>query len=347
HGRTGEQVYRGLAGLFIIHDGEEKGIGLPTDQFDLPVIIQDRSFDNENQFSYLDNGMMEQVTGFLGDQILVNGSVDRNISAGNCAYRLRILNGSNSRIYKLAWEDGASLTVIGTDGGLLEKPKQLNYVVLAPAQRVDLWVDFSSMKMGELKRLINLPYNALGGETAFSILTVNVSKEVDNSEKLPDKLSTIVWHKSENAANHNSPRSFKLQMARGMNWTLNGRLFDKEKVVDNEVVKLGDLEIWEFENSPSSGMGMMGGLNLPHPMHVHGLQFQVIQRDHTFLAPDLWESFKDGIIDEGWHDTVLVLPGEKVSILLRFQDYTGLYLYHCHNLEHEDMGMMRNYLVNA
>ena len=95
-------------------------------------------------------------------------------------------------------------------------------------------------------------------------------------------------------------------------------------------------------------MGMMGGgMALPHPMHVHGLQFQVVERKVESNYRRAWETVSGGHIDEGWRDTVLVMPGERVKILLKFEDFTGLYLYHCHNLEHEDMGMMRNYRVEA
>jgi FtsP/CotA-like multicopper oxidase with cupredoxin domain len=93
------------------------------------------------------------------------------------------------------------------------------------------------------------------------------------------------------------------------------------------------------------GTGMMGGMSLPHPIHLHALQFQVIERIISSSTQEGWNTLSDGFVDEGWHDTVLVYPGEKVKILVKFEDFTGLYLYHCHNLEHEDMGMMRNYLV--
>lgn len=94
-------------------------------------------------------------------------------------------------------------------------------------------------------------------------------------------------------------------------------------------------------------MGMMSGMALPHPMHVHGLQFQILEREIDSAYRSAWETLSEGFIDEGWHDTVLVTPGERVKILLKFEDFEGLYLYHCHNLEHEDMGMMRNYRVEA
>ncbi len=92
---------------------------------------------------------------------------------------------------------------------------------------------------------------------------------------------------------------------------------------------------------------MGGGMDLPHPIHIHGLQFQIIGRNISSSERSAWETLSAGFVDEGWHDTVLVMPGEQVKVLLKFEDFTGLYLYHCHILEHEDMGMMRNYRVEA
>jgi FtsP/CotA-like multicopper oxidase with cupredoxin domain len=104
-------------------------------------------------------------------------------------------------------------------------------------------------------------------------------------------------------------------------------------VADDEIVQLGAKEIWEFNNT---GGGMMGMMNMPHPIHLHGKQFRVIERAGVM---------HEGNVDEGWKDTVLLMPGERIRILVDFDDYPGLFLYHCHNLEHEDMGMMRNYFV--
>lgn len=130
HTRTGPQIYNGLAGMLIVTDEEEQTLGLPTGEFDMPVIIQDRKFDADNQLDYLKNGRMDRMIGFLGNRILINGDPGQTISVGQGAYRLRFLNASNSRFYKLAWEDGIPLTVIGTDGSLLAKPKNMPYVML-------------------------------------------------------------------------------------------------------------------------------------------------------------------------------------------------------------------------
>jgi hypothetical protein len=138
HGRTGHQVYGGLAGLFLVSDDEEDKLNLPDKALDIPLVLQDRSFNNNNQLIYLPRGMHDSMTGMLGDTLCVKGRPDFTLSVSTRVYRLRILNGSNSRIYKLAWKDGTPLTVIATDGGLLEKPAQKKYVVLGPAERIEL-----------------------------------------------------------------------------------------------------------------------------------------------------------------------------------------------------------------
>lgn len=362
HGRTGPQVYRGLAGLFLVSDEEEQALGLPSGDHDIPLVIQDRTFTSDNQLLYLPNGQMDRMMGFLGDQILVNGRPDYELSVAARPYRLRLLNGSNSRIYKLAWSDGSPLTVIGTDGGLLERPVQRDYVTLGPAERIELWVDFSRWEVGSERRLQSLPFSGtmMGGMmrgraaiphgARFDVLRVRIARAAEAGNPLPAALSTIRRHRLADADNGQRPRTFTLAMQR-MSPTINGRQFDMEGVARDEVVKLNTLEAWEFVNQMSAGgmrgMGMMGGMRMPHPMHVHGLQFQIVDRQVESDSAGDWESVRHGYVDEGWKDTVLVMPGERVKILLKFEDFTGLYLYHCHNLEHEDLGMMRNYRVDT
>ena len=191
-------MYKGLAGLFLVSDDEEMAAGLPTGEYDIPLIIQDRTFDADNQLLYLPGGMMDQMMGFLGDHILVNGQSDYVLPVATRPYRLRLLNGSNSRIYKLGWEDGTPLTVIATDGGLLEKPVQRNYVTLAPAERAEFWVDFSGRPLGSELRLQSL---ALAGAEAgdmgmmmgrapalpdgseFTVLRVRVERESEENRR--------------------------------------------------------------------------------------------------------------------------------------------------------------------
>jgi FtsP/CotA-like multicopper oxidase with cupredoxin domain len=153
----------------------------------------------------------------------------------------------------------------------------------------------------------------------------------------PKRLAPVEWRPAEEVANRDEPRRFNVSMAM-MRWILNGEMFDMTGVAPNERIKLGTTEDWEFRNTT----GMM---TMPHPIHVHGGQFQVVERA---VAPG-WRTAADtmgeGLVDEGWKDTFLLRPGERVRIRVRFGRHAGLFLYHCHNLEHEDMGMMRNFRV--
>ena len=377
HGLTGPQVYGGLAGLFIVSDDEEAVLGLPAGEFDVPMVIQDRTFDANNQLVYLSGGggmgmgmNMDQMMGFLGDRILVNGRPDFVLPVATRPYRLRFLNGSNSRIYKLGWSDGTPLTVIATDGGLLAKPVQRSYVMLAPAERIELWVDFSARKVGSELTLQSLEFvgvdsdrmpgrssggmggmgmmhgpRALPNGVSFPVMKVRVEREAKDRSTLPAKLSEIKPYRLEDAVNGKQPRTFGITLNM-MNWLINGRQFEMEAVAPDEIVKLNTLEAWEFVNKLNPGH-MMESMGMAHAMHLHAGQFQVLERQ---VLPELragWNSVKDGLVDEGWKDTVLLMPGERVKLLMKFEDYPGLFLYHCHNLEHEDSGMMRNFRIDV
>jgi len=386
HGSTATQVYNGLAGLFIVTDDEEDSIGLPTGGYDIPLVIQDRSFDVDNQLVYIAGGMMTQMMtqmmGFLGDNILVNGNPEFELDVETRVYRLRLLNGSNFRILKLGWDDSTPLTVIGTDGGLLEAPVERPYITLSPGERVDLWVDFGEKTVGSQLILKSLAFSGvemggmmMGGmempETTtlpqgeeYVVLNVNIVKESTDILMLPERLSTITRHQLANAINFDTPRSFEIAMINEA-WTINGHTYEMDVVADDEIVKAGTLEVWEFVNMVNDetvGMGNMGGHNMTghgnnsnqtvtedqmaHPMHIHGVQFQVLERsiEDTFRIG--WETVSGGYVDEGWKDTVLLMPGERVKLLMHFDVEPGLFVFHCHNLEHEDLGLMRNYRVH-
>jgi FtsP/CotA-like multicopper oxidase with cupredoxin domain len=173
--------------------------------------------------------------------------------------------------------------------------------------------------------------NAIPEETIVHWHGLHVPAIMDG-HPLPERLSEISRPLQDEAVNFLRPRRFYLTM-RHMQWTINGRLFQMEEVADDEIVQLGSKEIWEFHNT---GGGMMKMMNMPHPIHLHGKQFRIIERSGVA---------HDGYVDQGWKDTVLLMPGERIRILVDFEDYPGMFLYHCHNLEHEDMGMMRNYFI--
>jgi FtsP/CotA-like multicopper oxidase with cupredoxin domain len=348
HMRTSEQVMMGLAGLMYVWDPEEEAAipGASTGANDVPIVIQDRTFDRDNQILYQPN----MLWGFLGDRILVNGRPNASFSLEPRAYRLRILNGSNARTYKLAWSNNMPLEVIGSDGGLLPAALSRNYVMLMPGERVDVWADFGSLADQQVI-LRSLAFQAggmgmMGGMrgmgmmgdgtngTAFDILTINVGNKATTKPVLGPLPALSVRYSANNVPNYNAPRPFVLSMQHMMNWTINGRVFEMEAVAEDEKVNRDETMAWEWiNNSP-----------IPHPMHIHNVQVQVVQRTAPSFV-DSYNTINQGLIDTGWKDTVSVWPGERVKVAMRFGPHTGMYMYHCHILEHEDMTMMRNLMV--
>jgi FtsP/CotA-like multicopper oxidase with cupredoxin domain len=168
--------------------------------------------------------------------------------------------------------------------------------------------------------------------TVFDILTVNVARKAAMSPALGPLPPLTVRYDANNVPNLASPRPFTLEMSR-MVWTINGRVFEMMEVAPDEMVYCDETMAWEWiNNSP-----------IPHPMHMHNIQFQVVQR--TPPASSSYATINQGLVDTGWKDTVLVWPGEKVRIAMTFGPHMGMYMYHCHILEHEDMTMMRNYHI--
>lgn len=363
HDRTGPQIYRGLAGQLFVNDDEESALHLPSDDHEIPLVIQDRTFTGHD-LAYI-SGRMDAMTGFLGDRILVNGTPDQELKLGTGVYRLRFLNASNSRIYKLVWSNGVPFTVIGSDGGLLERPLRKPYLVLAPAERVDVILDLSNQAVGSALELRSGTFPAMqmmmggmmgrgmmggmmgrstGGTgleqgSGFRILRVRVVTKEKAVFRVPARLSQPGFRRLQEAGNPAKAHVFPLSFM-GMRWLLNDSTFEMQPVQENESWKAGSVQVFEFQNT---GTGMMRMMQMAHPMHVLGGQFQVLQRTPGSDTGSMAESLGEGFMDDGWKDTVLVLPGETVRLLMRFPEYKGLYLYHCHNLEHEDMGMMRNY----
>ncbi|MFT3891909.1 MAG: multicopper oxidase family protein [Anaerolineales bacterium] len=356
-GRTAEQVAMGLAGLFYVWDDEEALAvpGAATGANDLPVVIQDRNFDSGNQILYNPNMMW----GYLGSRVLVNGKVNATSSLEPRAYRLRIINGSNARTYKLAWSNNMPLKIIGTDGGLLPAALSKSYVMLMPGERVDVWADFGSSagKQVILKSLSFDPGGMMGGMggggmggggmggggmmggstltngAAFNILTVNVGKKASTKPVLGPLPPMTLRFDASNVSNFASPVPFTLAMQQMMTWTINGRVYEEMGVADDEMVYLDTPIAWEWINNSS----------IPHPMHIHNVMFQVVQR--VSPGTSSYNAVNQGFLDTGWKDTVIVWPGERVKIAMKFGPHAGMYMYHCHILEHEDMTMMRNLMI--
>jgi FtsP/CotA-like multicopper oxidase with cupredoxin domain len=389
---TGQQAYAGLAGLFIVTDPEEAALKLPAGAYEVPIVLQDRTLDANNQLLYLGSkigtprnsgmgdmggmggmnnsdrsgsgmGDMSSMMGFLGQQIFVNGKPNFTLAAATRVYCLRILNGSNARIYKLGWSNGDPLTVIGTDGSLLTQPVTRKYVMLAPGERIDVWADFTKLKVGTEISINSLVFSGaenaggsnMGGMmnsnnapelgTAMMLFKVKIDRSETEALRLPTKLAALPLLRPEDAINVAQPRPVELSL-QGMKWVMNGQLFEMNAATPQETVKLNSIEQWEIINKLNPG-AMMDAKGMAHSIHFHGVKFQVISRQ---VLPELaagWQTVKDGYVDEGFKDTVMVMPGERVKLLMKFEKYSGLFAYHCHTLEHEDAGMMRNYRVNG
>ncbi|MBL8056709.1 MAG: multicopper oxidase domain-containing protein, partial [Anaerolineales bacterium] len=267
--------------------------------------------------------------------------------------------GSNSRIYKLGWSTGEPLTVLGTDGGLLAEPVEKPYVMLAPGERVELWADFSRFTAGAEFSLDSLAF--AGAEdpgsmmgmmssgpaqgTPLTILRVKIERTEAETRTLPKTLSVLPRLSAQATRNADQPRETRLQL-RNMTWLINGRQFVMDEALPEETVSAGSLETWDIINERNPGE-MMDANGMAHPIHFHGVQFRVASRE---VAPELktgWDTVSAGFTDEGWKDTVLVMPGERVRLLVPFGSDPGLFVYHCHILEHGDQGMMRNFRVQV
>jgi FtsP/CotA-like multicopper oxidase with cupredoxin domain len=384
HEKTATQVYRGLAGAIIVEDDEERVLGLPSGEFEIPLVIQDRSFDDDNQLAY-GGDMHTSMFGFYGDRLLVNGQRNLTLDVASRPYRLRILNGSNARVYKLCWDDRTPLTVIGVDGGLLEKAETRPYVMLAPAERVDLIVDFSdrpqgaklTMMSGEFYGLIPpMAQRMMGSDVPmgeeFPLFTAMVRKASAELWKLPEKLSTIRRFHKGDIANPDNPIPIAITMAH-MAMLLNGRPYDHDDVEPRARIPVDTTQLIEIFHERGGmggmggmgmggmdrmemmgggmmrgrmgrGMGMMGMMSMAHPIHLHGQQFEIVERSFEG-DEDAYATIREGFIDGGLKDTVLVAPGERLRIVKPFGDFKGRFMYHCHNLEHEDAGMMHEFSV--
>jgi FtsP/CotA-like multicopper oxidase with cupredoxin domain len=360
HERTAFQVYQGLTGLLLVGDAIERAARLPEGDYDLPLVLQDRSFDSQGNLQHLGPARHDWMMGFSGQRVLVNGKADYHRGVDRAAYRVRLFNGSNSTLYRLYWSDEKPFTIIATDGGLLANAINQQFITIGVGERVDVWVDLSGRDVGDTLHLMAESYNPRlenitaaqqgaelqGGARAVARLTM-AEAQASRADK-PRVLSRPPNLSVDDAVNIATPKQINIAMRRGQ-FMLNGRVFgDMREVAPDDRVSLGTSEVWEFVNDSQMGMGRgMGGMmQMAHPMHVHNVQFKVIRRSAASPQSVVAEALAKGFTDFGLKDVVLVMPGERVQVIMRFENHPGIYLYHCHILEHEDLGMMRNYQID-
>ena len=323
HGSVARQVSRGLAGAFIVR-GELDQIPEIAAASEVTLILQD--FTLTSSGLPIEPSPMEQIIGREGDLVAVNGDVNPTLKIQTHGWlRLRIVNASSSRYHRLQLEEHP-LFLVGTDGGALPAPEGREEILLTPGERVEVMVP--GERPASNYRLLSLPHSrgAIGmGMTsdlpAASIVLATFAYEgqAERTWSLPQKLVDI-----EPLPAPSVRRSFLLGQGMGMgmgmmrtggmNFTINGRRFDPNRV--DTRVSLNTVEDWEFVNP----------MMMDHPMHIHTNPFQVIGRD--------------GAPIRAWKDVVLVPANSRVRIRTAFRDFTGLAMYHCHILDHEDLGMM-------
>jgi spore coat protein A len=318
---TAPNVYRGLAGFYLLGDDVEDGLNLPSGEYDVPLLLQDRQFNADGSLFYPPPGSFEAVHGFNGDTMLVNGAPQPRFAVARRKYRFRLLNGANVRDFTLALRNGAAtvpLTQIGGDGGLLPAPVVRNEILIWPAERIEVVIDFAAFPIGAQLVLVNTQETG----TLANLLRFDVARDAADTSALPGVLRPIA-PLNPAAAAATRPFALAFQPIRGA-WVINGQVYDPGRI--DFQTALGSTEIWTFQSPP--------GL-ITHPMHMHHAFFQILDRNGA--APPPWEA--------GWKDTVAVGPGETVRVIARFDNYSGPYVFHCHKLEHEDHEMMGQFRV--
>jgi FtsP/CotA-like multicopper oxidase with cupredoxin domain len=319
HGETEGQVTRGLAGLFYLDDGSNADLPHRYGIDDIPIILQDRTFDSRGRFAQRGRA----VTGLLGDKILVNGTYNPHMPVSTGQLRLRILNASTARIYHLAFADDREFALIATDSGFLPSPKRIRRLLLSAAERAEIVVD---LRPGDPPVLRSLPWdlnmmavltNGAGGNDHLDLLQLRARASVAEGGRIPERLETSSALTFDHLA---ARRTIQLDGRE-----INGQQMEMSRI--DTVVGAGTTELWTIRNTH----------NQPHNFHVHGVAFQIVPTGASRPDPQL-----------GWKDTVLLAAGETVQLAIRFPPYTDPltpYMYHCHLMWHEDVGMMAQFAV--
>lgn len=304
-GYTAAQVYKGLAGLLYIDDANSEALQLPKQYGvnDFPIILQDRTFvDGKIDYEQSANTMST-----LGDTIMINGVIEPKLTAPREKVRLRILNGSNALTYYLRFENDMPFDLIATDGGFVNEATSLTELTLGAGERAEILVDLAQVE-GDTLNLLNdetvlMPIDIVGEQ---SLIEYDAQL---NEFSIPEDIAQL------------EPTKHVTMEGMTENFLLNGKSFDPERIDLRQ--KQGETEIWEIENIMSDEGAMA------HPFHIHGTQFLVVSVNGEEPEASM----------QGYKDTITVQPMQKVRIAVKFPE-KGIYMFHCHILEHEDVGMM-------
>jgi len=340
--------FAGLAGVYVIHDEFEAGLGLPSGKFDLPLVLQDRSFDPDGRLNYPVSGDPEapHIAEFFGNAVLVNGKVFPFLEVEPRKYRFRILNASNARFYGMTLSSGQPFIQIGTDQGLAPAPAPVDYLLLVPSERADVVIDFSA-QAGRSIVLNNdapSPYPIGGMFVPPQIMQFRVMSNASSKDTTVVPATLLPYQPISQSS---AVRTRELVLAE-YDDALGDTIIDllgnanwDDPVTENPV--LDTVEIWDLINTTDDA----------HPIHIHLIAFQIIER-RGFDAEYFLRSGRlihagaprpPAPNEVGWKDVVNAPPGAVTRLIARFEGYSGRYVWHCHILEHEDNEMMRPYDV--
>lgn len=345
-GITRLNVYAGLAGFYLIRDQLEEQLNLPKDEFEIPLMIQDKTFNEDGSLFYpdnatppVDNPVPSTPSFFFGNTIVVNGKIWPHLDVEPRKYRFRLLNASNVRPYQFSLSNGGTFTQIGTELGLKQESAEIDSFTLEPAERIDIVIDFSKYEGQEITL-----QNLLGGpnpdEDMGSIMKFNVKLPLSSPDTSEVPKELFPYH-PVNLSLAAKERTMQLdesvdRFGRVIH-LLNDRMWHDPTT---EIVKKDTIEIWHFVNH----------FIFPHSMHIHLIHFEVIGRKK--LADAQFDSDGNYQFDPatltppeeyeiGLKDTVSATPNEVTTVAMHFRGHTGDYVWHCHLLEHEDNDMMR------
>lgn len=348
-GITRLNVYAGLAGFYLIRDSLEKRLNLPGGPYEIPIMIQDKSFNQDGSLFYpdnatppVDNPVPSTPSFFLGNTIVVNGKVWPYLDVEPRKYRFRILNASNLRPYELKLSNGEIFHQIGTDLGLMHHPAELEAFILEPAERIDLIIDFSAYKGQEIILQNIAPGPPSPGTELIMKFRVGRELKSPDTSTIPKELMPLHKMEPELAIRERTMHLDETTDHYGrVVHLLNNRMWDAPAT---EKPEIDTIEIWHLVNH----------FTFPHPIHLHLVHFEILGRKE-FSAADF---DKDGnyIFDinkltpplkyeNGPKDVVRTEPGQVTSIIMHFKEHCGDYVWHCHILEHEDYDMMRPLVV--
>jgi len=330
---TTRNNWRGLQGMFIVTDGVGKKLGLPGGRYDVPLMVSERSFDGNNQLvapqphgMNLTGPIAPPNDGTIGDHVLVNGRYAPYLNVTTHKYRLRLLNTSPFTTYDFALSDGHPFVQIGTGNGLLPKAVVRQDILLGPAQRADVVVDFrgelgSNVVLESIPRA-NPPKNG-AGSPSVQLMQFRVTTSASDSSQLPSTLQAAPKITVPSKVSAVWAVGVTGSSSSGSAWTLDGKMFDPKRVVLK--VPRGTTQMWELRNPT----------NVTHYIHIHEEQWHTVLRDGK--TPPKWE--------RGLEDTWRLDPGERVRVVAKFTDFFGVFMIHCHMLDHEDDGLMAQFAV--